>query len=37
VLDDKDIMMHTLFDTPRELPIADSGYADTAVELRRFR
>jgi hypothetical protein len=37
VLDDKDIIMHTLFDTPRELPIADSGYADTAVELRRFR
>jgi hypothetical protein len=37
VLDDQDIMMHTLFDSPKEQPIADSGYADKAVELRRFR
>ena len=37
VLDDQDIMMHTLFDSPKEQPIADSGYADKPVELRRFR
>ena len=36
VLDDQDIMMHTLFDSPKEQPIADSGYADKPVELRRF-
>ena len=37
VLDEQDIMMHTLFDSPKEQPIADSGYADKPVELRRFR
>jgi hypothetical protein len=37
VLDDQDVMMHTLFDSPKEVPIADSGYADKPVELRRFR
>lgn len=37
VLDDQDIMMHTLFDSPKEVRIADSGYAETVVELRRFR
>ncbi|MDQ3367607.1 MAG: hypothetical protein M3680_19470 [Myxococcota bacterium] len=37
VLDDQDLMMHTLFDTPKEQAIADSGYADKPVELRRFR
>ncbi len=36
VLDDQDIMMHALFDTPKEQPIADSGYADKPVELRRW-
>lgn len=36
VLDDQDLMMHALFDTPKEQPIADSGYADEPVELRRF-
>jgi hypothetical protein len=36
VLDDQDLMMHTLFDTPREQAIADTGYADKPVELRRF-
>jgi len=36
VLDDQDLMMHTLFDTPKEQPIADSGYADKPVELRRL-
>ena len=37
VLDDKDLMMHTLFDSPKEQAIAESGYADKPVELRRFR
>lgn len=37
VLDDQDIMMHTLFDSPKEQPIADSGYAAKPVELRRWR
>jgi hypothetical protein len=36
VLDDQDLMMHTLFDSPKEQAIADSGYADKPVELRRF-
>jgi hypothetical protein len=29
--------MHTLFDTPKEVAIADSGYADKGLELRRLR
>jgi hypothetical protein len=37
VLDDQDIMIHTLFDSPKEQAIADSGYADTSVELRRWK
>lgn len=37
VLDDQDLMMHTLFDSPKEEPIATSGYAHTPVELRRLR
>ncbi len=37
VLDDQDLMMHTLFDSPKEQPIADSGYADKPVELRRWK
>lgn len=37
VLDDQDILMHTLFDSPKAQPIADSGYADTLVEVRRFK
>ena len=36
VLDDQDLMMHALFDTPKEQPIADSGYADEPLEVRRF-
>ncbi|MGE0872089.1 MAG: hypothetical protein AB7P03_26260 [Kofleriaceae bacterium] len=36
VLDDQDIMMHTLFDSPRAQPIADSGYANRPLELRRL-
>ncbi len=37
VLDDQDLMMHTLFDSPKEQAIADSGYAGTPVEVRRFK
>ncbi|MEO8550530.1 MAG: hypothetical protein ABI678_11175 [Kofleriaceae bacterium] len=37
VLDDQDLVMHTLFDSPKEVPIKDTGYADKPVELRRFR
>jgi hypothetical protein len=37
VLDDQDLMMHTLFDSPKEQAIADSGYADKPVEIRRFK
>jgi hypothetical protein len=36
VLDDQDLMMHTLFDSPKAQPIADTGYADKPVEVRRF-
>ena len=37
VLDDRDVIMHALLDTPKEVPLADSGYADEPIELRRFR
>ena len=37
VLDDQDLMMHTLFDSPKQQAIADSGYADRPVEVRRFK
>lgn len=37
VLDDQDLMMHTLFDTPKEQAIADSTYQDQPLELRRLR
>jgi hypothetical protein len=37
VLDDQDLMLHTLFDSPKEQPIADSGYAQYRLEVRRFR
>ena len=37
VLDDGDLMMHSLFDTPKEVPIRDSTYADTPTELRRWK
>jgi hypothetical protein len=37
VLDDQDLILHTLFDSPKEQAIADSGYAQTAVEIRRFK
>jgi hypothetical protein len=37
VLDDQDLMLHTLFDSPKEQAIADSGYADKPVELRRWK
>jgi len=37
VLDDQDVMMHTLFDSPKRQAIADSGYAHTPVEVRRLK
>ncbi len=37
VLDVEDILMHTLFDSPKEQRLADSGYAETPVELRRWK
>ena len=36
VLDDQDVMMHTLFDSPKQQPLADTGYADKPLEVRRF-
>jgi hypothetical protein len=36
VLDDQDLMMHTLFDSPNQQAIADTGYAGEPVELRRL-
>ncbi len=37
VLDDQDIVLHTLFDSPKEQRIADTGYASTPIELRQFK
>lgn len=36
VLDTSDIMMHTLFTSPREQPIGESGYADMPVQILRW-
>jgi hypothetical protein len=36
VLDDQDVVMHALFDSPKEQALADTGYAGEPVELRRF-
>ncbi|MEZ4404589.1 MAG: hypothetical protein R3B06_31505 [Kofleriaceae bacterium] len=37
VLDVDDLMIHTLFDSPKEQALRDSGYADNAVELLRWK
>ncbi|MDB4957264.1 MAG: hypothetical protein JWO36_4833 [Myxococcales bacterium] len=37
ILDDRDVIMHTLFDSPKQQAIADTGYADQPLEVRRFR
>lgn len=37
VLDTEDVMMHTLFDSPKEQAIGDSGYAEKPVALLRWR
>jgi len=37
VLDDADIMVHTLFESPHEQDIAGSGYAGRPVEVRRWK
>jgi len=37
VLDTADVMLHTLFDSPKQQPIADSGYADNPVKVLRWK
>ena len=37
VLDTDDLMMHTLFDSPKEQRIAESGYAEKPVQLLRWK
>jgi hypothetical protein len=37
VLDTQDRMAHTLFESPHEEPIADSGYAGTQVDVMRWK
>jgi cell wall-associated NlpC family hydrolase len=37
VLDRADIMMHTLFDSPKHQAIADSGYADNPIKILRWK
>jgi cell wall-associated NlpC family hydrolase len=37
VLDDADVMVHALFESPHEQALADSGYADRPVEVRRWK
>ena len=37
VLDTADVMAHTLFESPHEEAIADSGYASRPVEVRRWK
>ncbi len=36
VLDVDDVIVHALFDSPKRVAIADSGYADRPIELRRW-
>ena len=37
VLDDADVMIHTLFDSPKRQPIAESGYADNPIKVLRWK
>jgi hypothetical protein len=37
VLDEDDVIMHALFDSPKEVRIGDSGYGDKPIELRRWK
>jgi cell wall-associated NlpC family hydrolase len=37
VLDTADVMLHTLFDSPRQQRIADSGYADNPIKVLRWK
>jgi hypothetical protein len=37
VLDTADVMMHTLFDSPKAQPIADSGYANNPIKVLRWK
>jgi len=36
VLDEDDVIMHALFDTPKEVRIADSGYAGLPIQVLRW-
>ncbi|HVV85839.1 MAG TPA: hypothetical protein VHE35_22425, partial [Kofleriaceae bacterium] len=36
VLDQDDVMVHTLFDSPKRQRIADSGYADNDIQILRW-
>jgi cell wall-associated NlpC family hydrolase len=37
VLDEADLMFHTLFDSPKRQAIADSGYADNPIKVLRWK
>lgn len=37
VLDVDDLMIHTLFDSPKEQALRDSGYADNPIEILRWK
>jgi len=37
VLDDQDIVLHTLFDSPKEEKIIATGYGERPIELRRWK
>jgi hypothetical protein len=37
VLDEDDVIMHALFDSPKEVRIADSGYGDKPIEILRWK
>ena len=37
VVDVDDLMIHTLFDSPKEQALRDSGYADNPIELLRWK
>lgn len=37
VVDVDDVMIHTLFDSPKEQPIRDSGYAENPIQILRWK
>ena len=36
-VDVDDLMIHTLFDSPKEQALRDSGYADNPIEILRWK